>query len=108
MSFKINQKIVCINDKFDTNLPDFDKFFTQLPVKDEVYTVRSYESGSVLVEELRNPSAPLPPGSSFMVESGFSSKRFAPLVTDSGTFADEVVEKVTKSIEIKELDTIEL
>lgn len=89
--FDIGQKVACINDDFS---PTIRHLYQQLPVKDEIYTVRDVRIGRasvtstaggdneisylVLLEELHNPNDP------YMHESageemGFRSDRFAPL-----------------------------
>jgi len=89
--FDKGQKVACINDDFS---PTIRHLYRQLPVKDEIYTVREVHLGRaqvtssggggngfsylVLLEELHNPDDP------YMHESageemGFRSDRFAPL-----------------------------
>ena len=90
------QKVVCINDTFT---PAIRALYKQLPVKDNIYTVREVFLGrekivkagdsatvGLLLEELTNPSDPFHRGEQ---ELGFSSERFAPL----NTLPDEVVEE---------------
>ncbi|MEO5960748.1 MAG: hypothetical protein ABIZ49_01540 [Opitutaceae bacterium] len=80
------QKVICINDTFS---PTIRALYKQLPVKDNIYTVREVflgrekivrggESATVglLLQELKNPPDPFHQGEQ---ELGFSSERFAPL-----------------------------
>ena len=80
------QKVVCINDTF---FPTVRAIYLQLPVKDNIYTVREVFLGrerivkggdtatvGLLLEELTNPKDPFHQGEQ---ELGFSSERFAPL-----------------------------
>ena len=80
------QKVVCINDTFS---PTIRALYKQLPVKDNIYTVREVFLGQekivrggdtatvgLLLEELTNPRDPFHQGDQ---ELGFSSERFAPL-----------------------------
>lgn len=80
------QKVVCINDTFT---PTIRALYKQLPVKDNIYTVREVFLGrekivrggetatvGLLLEELTNPRDPFHQGDQ---ELGFSSERFAPL-----------------------------
>ncbi|HUR57519.1 MAG TPA: hypothetical protein VM029_07410 [Opitutaceae bacterium] len=94
------QKVVCINDTFT---PAIRALYQQLPVKDNIYTIREVflgrekivkggESATVglLLEELKNPKDPFHQGEQ---ELGFSSERFAPLneVPDEMVEEEEVV-----------------
>jgi hypothetical protein len=89
--FDVGQKVVCINDDFSATVRHI---YKQLPMKDEIYTVRDVRigraqvtSGSggandisylVLLEEIANPDDPyMAEGAS--EEMGFRSDRFAPL-----------------------------
>ena len=94
------QKVVCINDTFT---PTIRALYQQLPVKDDIYTIREVFLGrekivkggdsatvGLLLEELKNPSDPFHQGKQ---ELGFSSERFAPLeeLPDEEVAAEEVV-----------------
>jgi hypothetical protein len=94
------QKVVCINDTFT---PTIRALYQQLPVKDDIYTIREVFLGrekivkggdsatvGLLLEELKNPSDPFHQGQQ---ELGFSSERFAPLeeLPDEQVAAEEVV-----------------
>lgn len=89
--FDVGQKVVCINDDFSATVRHI---FKQLPLKDEIYTVRDVRIGRsqvtsggggsngvsylVLLQELKNPDDPyMADGAS--EEMGFRSDRFAPL-----------------------------
>ena len=80
------QKVICINDTFS---PTIRALYKQLPVKDNIYTVREVFLGrekivkggdsatvGLLLEEITNPRDPFHQGEQ---ELGFSSERFAPL-----------------------------
>jgi len=89
--FDVGQKVVCINDDFSATVRHI---YKQLPLKDEVYTVRDVRIGRaqvtsgpggmndvsylVLLAELHNPDDPYMHESSGE-EMGFRSDRFAPL-----------------------------
>src|SRR5258706_9045306 len=94
------QKVVCINDTFS---PTIRGLYRQLPVKDNIYTVREVFLGrekivrggdtatvGLLLEELKNPRDPFHQGEQ---ELGFSSERFAPLneLPDEEAEVEEVV-----------------
>jgi len=85
--FDVGQKVACINDDFSATVR---RIFKQLPVKDEIYTVRDVRIGRaqvtggvdvsflVLLQELKNPDDPyMADGAA--EEMGFRSDRFAPL-----------------------------
>jgi len=94
------QKVVCINDTF----PEIIRaIYKELPVKDNIYTIREVFLGrekivkggdtatvGLLLEELTNPPDPFHQGEQ---ELGFSSERFAPLneLPDEKVEAEEVV-----------------
>lgn len=80
------QRVVCINDVFS---PTVRALYRQLPVKDNIYTIREVFLGrekivkggdtatvGLLLEELVNPKDPFHQGEQ---ELGFTSERFAPL-----------------------------
>ena len=80
------QKVVCINDTFPEIIRTI---YKELPVKDNIYTIREVFLGrekivkggdtatvGLLLEELTNPPDPFHQGEQ---ELGFSSERFAPL-----------------------------
>lgn len=92
--FLKGQKVVCINDTFDSLVV---RLYAQIPRKDSVYTVRSVYVGrgnvtregsgqqdgeiGILLEEIVNPRDPaLKQG--LNGELGFNSERFAPLEYD--------------------------
>lgn len=94
------QKVVCINDSFSEFIR---ALYRELPVKDNIYTVREVFLGrekivrggdtatvGLLLEELTNPPDPFHQGEQ---ELGFSSERFAPLneLPDEKVEAEEVV-----------------
>ena len=93
------QKVVCINDTFT---PTIRALYLQLPVKDNIYTIREVFLGrekivkggdsatvGLLLEELKNPSDPFHQGQQ---ELGFSSERFAPIeeLPDEAVEAEEI------------------
>jgi len=79
---KVNDKVVCINDKFH---PQIAQFYTALPQKGKTYVIRNVclgvspenKSGEVCLHlvGLNNPKSTKPPHP----ERGFSSERFVPL-----------------------------
>ena len=94
------QKVVCINDTFSSAVR---ALYKQLPVKDNIYTIREVFLGrekivkggdtatvGLLLEELVNPRDPFHQGEQ---ELGFSSERFAPLneLPDEKVEVEEVV-----------------
>jgi hypothetical protein len=94
------QKVVCINDTFS---PTVRALYKQLPVKDNIYTIREVFLGrekivkggdtatvGLLLEELVNPKDPFHQGEQ---ELGFTSERFAPLneLPDEKVEVEEVV-----------------
>lgn len=81
------QRVICVNDKFP---PLVRALYKQLPVKDNIYTIREVFLGrekivragdsatvGLLLEELTNPKDPFYKGGD--QELGFASDRFAPL-----------------------------
>ncbi len=103
--FDKGQKVACINDDFS---PTIRHLYRQLPVKDEVYTVREVSIGRakvtstagggneisylVLLEELHNPDDPYMHENAGQ-EMGFRSDRFAPLeeYTEEAEAEEELV-----------------
>lgn len=89
--FEPGEKVVCVNGDFSATVRHL---YKELPVKDEIYTVRDVRIGRaqvttqggandvsylVLLQELRNPDDPyMRDGAG--EEMGFRSDRFAPLV----------------------------
>lgn len=82
------QKVICVNDTFS---PAIRALYKELPVKDNIYTVREVFLGrerivkggdsatvGLLLVELTNPRDPFHQGDQ---ELGFTSERFAPLET---------------------------
>ncbi|MEY2880017.1 MAG: hypothetical protein RLZZ15_2397 [Verrucomicrobiota bacterium] len=80
------QRVICVNDVFSATVR---ALYKQLPVKDNIYTVREVFLGrekivkggdsatvGLLLAELTNPPDPFHQGKQ---ELGFSSERFAPL-----------------------------
>jgi len=102
--FDIGQKVACINDEFSATIRHL---YSQLPVKDEIYTVRSVDIGRakvtseaggsnevsylVLLEELKNPDDPYMKEGAGQ-EMGFRSDRFAPLEEiENVEYAEEAI-----------------
>lgn len=103
--FTHNQRIVCVDDKFPAWVY---RIYQQLPVKGQIYTVRSLsplgqsidlESGHfqpdlvLYVHELHNPDDPN--NTAHSIELGFRIERFAPLETieeDVEEFAEATAE----------------
>jgi len=89
--FEKGQKVACINGDFSATIR---RIYQELPVKDEIYTVRAVRIGRakvtseagggndisylVLLEELHNPDDPYMHENA-SEEMGFRSDRFAPL-----------------------------
>jgi hypothetical protein len=75
-------KVICVDDRFP---PEILLYYTNLPLKDRVYTVRDVEVGvglngeageiAVTLVELTNPSSKTPPHR----ERGFRVERFREL-----------------------------
>ena len=77
--FLPDQKVICINDRFPLGI---EQFYTQLPTKGEIYTIRDIVPGiewngtatiTVYLTEITNP--PNPHG----IEYGFHLTRFREL-----------------------------
>ena len=93
MSFKTGQKVVCINDVFESAAPYFYEIFHHLPKKDQTYTIRLYESGRVLLKEVVNPECPFDiVGLEIWDEPGFDSGRFRDLEELMKEMDNEVAE----------------
>jgi hypothetical protein len=89
--FEKGEKVVCVNGDFSATVR---RLYRQLPVKDNIYTIRDVRIGRarvtsekgasdvsflVLLEELHNPDDPyMRDGAG--EEMGFRSDRFAPMV----------------------------
>jgi len=94
MEFKIGQKVVCVNDIFDKNLPRFTEVFEQLPKKNKTYTVRLSECGRILLEEIINPETAINLGPVIVFdEPGFDSNRFRDLAEMMKEFEEEAEEE---------------
>lgn len=92
--FTTGQKVVCVDDEFEDAIK---QQYTALPIRNEVYTIRSCYMGqdvvrrdevAVLLSELTNPIATISG-----VEKGFRAERFAPLIPD----LEEAVEETEKA-----------
>jgi len=78
-------KVVCIDDTFPTQVLNF---YTDLPKKGKIYTIRTIEVGiglngqegeiAVTLKEIVNPASKMPPHR----ERGFLQERFAELEPD--------------------------
>lgn len=83
MSFRVGQKVVCVNDqnfKADRRL-DGKRILPNRPVRGSVYTIRGfYEDDSVYLEEIHNPKNVV--WLDGRGEAAFSLLRFRPLVED--------------------------
>lgn len=92
MEFKKGQKVVCVNDVFDKNLPRFTEVFEQLPKKNKTYTVRLSEGGRILLDEIVNPETAINLGPVVVFdEPGFDSNRFRDLTEMMKEFEEEAV-----------------
>jgi hypothetical protein len=90
-------KVICVDDRFP---PEILIYYTNLPLKDKVYTVRDVEVGvglngeageiAVTLAELANPVSEAPPHR----ERGFKVERFRELEPEVEV-AEEVEEEMT-------------
>lgn len=105
--FTVGQKVVCVDDQFDSLTASV---YRALPVKDVVYTIRAVYVGrsqlacapgssdgeiGVLLVELVNPPDP---GNLHKQELGFKSERFAPLLTDEETRTNQQHDEATEEV----------
>lgn len=89
-------KVICVDDRFP---PEILLYYTNLPLKDKVYTVRGVEVGvgmngeageiAVTLVELTNPVSKVPPHR----ERGFRVERFRELEPEV-ELAEEVEEEM--------------
>lgn len=87
-------KVVCINDDWPSGI---EKYYTDLPIKNQVYTIRTIEVGvgwdgmageiAVTLKEIVNPVSKTAPHR----ERGFKQERFAELEPDR---AEERLEEI--------------
>lgn len=109
---EVGKKVICVNDTFASWVHDL---YDQLPVKDQVYTIRAVGIGReillvrvkgvivknggsdskggavyLLLDELINPPDPFCRSR----ELGFTSERFAPLEEESEENADKVEDAI--------------
>ena len=102
MSFKVGQKIVCINGDFSMH-PFISEHYKVLPVKDKTYTVRQVRptgaEGGILLDEIKNPPIffTLYQGK---LEPAFNPKRFVPLDEFYGEEAEKAVEELLKEVDL--------
>ncbi len=103
--YKVGQQVVCVNDAFDqiqrSTIPN-------LPVKQEIYTVRDAfqvtrngtASGiwALHLKEIRNPNLPHPSGLGTF-EPSFAATRFAEMNADEQAAAAEVEELLRELVE---------
>lgn len=115
MSFIQNQKVICIDDVF----PAWAKaIYSELPKKDQTYTIRSIGIGcdvkhvikdsknplsfsgeheiTVWLKEIKNPVHPIS-----NEEYGFKADRFVPLEEITEEELEEIIIKLEKKSEIK-------
>lgn len=93
---KEGSKVVCIDDTWPTGIQ---RYYTDLPKKGQIYTIRTIEVGvgwdgiegeiAVTLREIVNPVSKTPP----FRERGFKQERFAELEPDK-TESEEVEEVV--------------
>jgi hypothetical protein len=105
---KVGDKVACVNDVFDTTQVNFTLMFEQLPIKDQVYVIRTSESGAVRLEEILNPVVPINLGdieSPIWItdEVAFASDRFAPLLTNRNELTEELLNDISIGVEEEEL-----
>ena len=89
-------KVICVDDRFP---PEILIYYTNLPLKDKVYTIRDVEVGiglngeageiAVTLVELANPVSEVPPHR----ERGFKVERFRELEPEAEV-AEEVEEEL--------------
>ena len=110
--FQVGQRIVCVNDTFDARQR---ATIPNLPVKDEVYTVRDVfqvtrnqtASGiwAVHLRELTNPDLPHPSGLGTF-EPSFAAERFAPQAEDEAVSRRELDVMLRELVEEHELEVV--
>ena len=84
MNFRLRQKVVCVNDKWDA---DANKYVPNRPRKGGVYTIRGFDADpfdpnepGVYLEEMVNPERDYLNG---RIEGSFYAHRFRPIRTTS-------------------------
>ena len=92
---QVGSKVVCLDDKFQSEIL---LFYTNLPIKDRVYTIRDMSVGvglngeageiSVTLQEFSNPSSNTPP----FPERGFNAERFREIEPPAEVEAEELAE----------------
>lgn len=92
---QVGSKVICVDDKFPTEIL---LFFSNLPVKDKVYTIRDMSVGvsikgepgeiSVTLQEFSNPTSNTPP----YPERGFNTERFREIEPPAEIEAEELAE----------------
>ena len=92
---KVNDKVVCLDDNFPMEITS--KWFEQLPIKNEIYTIREIRpagaEGGILLNELRNKPKYFEVFKGHL-EPAFSPKRFAPLAEVDNLALKEELEEV--------------
>jgi len=96
MSFKQQQKVVCINSDINPVAKEFhSKQFPNWVEEDKVYTIRACtqtaRGWAVLVNELKNPPTYIDDYFG-KAEGRFRADRFAPLLTDDIDVSEEIEE----------------
>ena len=105
MSYRVGQKVVCVNDDFLQLAadPNFTRVFKQLPKRDVTYTIREYDAPSMKLEEIQNDEVLMDLGGlSIKEEPGFHQNRFAPLQEN----VEEMTESTSVGIEEEVLEHI--
>lgn len=92
---QVGSKVVCINDDFEDKIL---LFYTHLPIKNNVYTIRDMSVGisingeageiSVTLQEFANPSSEISP----YPERGFNVERFCEIEPPAEVEAEELAE----------------
>jgi len=92
---QVGSKVVCINDDFEDKIL---LFYTHLPIKNRVYTIRDMSVGisingdageiSVTLQEFSNPSSTLFPHP----ERGFNVERFCEIEPPAEVEAEKLAE----------------
>lgn len=116
MSFKVGQKVVCVNDDFTEhkkNDPNFHVGLQNLPKEGVTYTVRTSEGPAIRLDELVNPVIPINLGdrqSPLWIEDepAFHMSRFAPLLDNRDQLTDSLLNDLTKDInkDVKEYEPL--
>ena len=105
--FRVNDKVVCIDDVFDKTKKFFSIYFKNLPVEGVTYTVRETDGTYyMLLEEIVNPEHPENiQGKIVIMESGFHVRRFRHLEVQQASkdFAEEMLSNLEEDMNLERL-----